>query len=149
MVNREKPWTFSIKARRLFFLGNWCQTVAKFRPVIDSRKRQSEMAAEDDRHDAGAVAAVSLFSERKQGRPKKENTPKRATMSRQEVQQLEAQREGECATYFSATDMLVDAMRRGEKDAENAWLINAEKLLEMFRGTRPLFPSSSVCARGS
>lgn len=65
-------------------------------------------------------------------------------MSRQEAQRLEAQKERESATYFSATDKLVDAMRRGEKDAENAWLINAEKLLEMFRETRPLFPSSSV-----
>lgn len=65
-------------------------------------------------------------------------------MSRSEAQQLEAKKERECATYFGATDKLMDAMRSGDKEAEDAWLVNAEKLLEMFRETRALFPAASV-----
>ena len=116
--------------------------------VIDSRKRQGDLGVERDGAEAEGGPSSSLFTERKRGRPKKDSSapPKRPTMSRAQLHEREAQKDKESETYFRACDNLVDAMRRGESDAENAWLINAERLLEMFRKTRPLFPASSVRA---
>ena len=36
-------------------------------------------------------------------------------------------------------------MLAGEKDSEREWLVEAEKLIDMFRETRNLFVTSRVC----
>ena len=110
--------------------------------VIDSRKLQGDSNVEGGEMDAEGGPSSSLFTERKRGKPKKD--PKRPTMPRAQLQEREAQKDKEAEAYFRSCDKLIDEMRRGERDAENAWLINAEKLLEMFRETRPLFPASTV-----
>ena len=123
--------------------------------VIDSRKRHGDPAHDnDDGSPPTEPATSSLFAERKRGRPKKESNSASAgmqKMTRAEAQQLEAQRSRECEVYFGACERLVGTMRawRGGEEGEGegeveAWAVNAERLLEMFRETRALFPAASV-----
>ncbi|KAL5525422.1 TFC4 [Sanghuangporus sanghuang] len=114
--------------------------------VINSRKRRIGGTKDGDAQDDGEeIAAVSLFTERKRGRAKQSSSSKtRTSMSRQHLIELEREKDRVVAECYEQLLQLQDPMRHGDTNAENEWLANAEKLIEMFRETRSLFVSRSA-----
>jgi general transcription factor 3C polypeptide 3 (transcription factor C subunit 4) len=58
---------------------------------------------------------------------------------------LEVQKEKEVVKGYRRLKEIWSSMLAGEKDPEREWLVEAEKLIDMFRETRNLFVTSRVC----
>ncbi|KAL5520201.1 hypothetical protein ACEPAG_9414 [Sanghuangporus baumii] len=111
--------------------------------VINSRRRRIGGTKDGDAQDDGEeIAATSLFAERKRGRAKQSKP--RTPMSRQHLIELEREKDRVAAGCYEQLLQLQDSMRHGDTNAENEWLLNAEKLIEMFRETRSLFVTRSA-----
>lgn len=67
-------------------------------------------------------------------------------LSREELVEAEEAKEAEALQGYRRVKELWDAMLRREIAAENEWLLEAEKLVEMFRETRSLFMTGGVRA---
>jgi general transcription factor 3C polypeptide 3 (transcription factor C subunit 4) len=61
-----------------------------------------------------------------------------------ELKALEEQREREAILGYTRVEDLWPRMLHGDAEAEREWMIEAEKLVEMFRETRNLFVTTRV-----
>jgi len=113
-----------------------------FHLVIEARKRhltregQSEGAATDH-----TQPSESLFQE-KAARGKAKKTKRGMTLA--QLQELELEHEASTKRGFESLKKLAPDMKRGKPEAEAAWLLEAETLVESFREVKPLFPSTRV-----
>ena len=65
-------------------------------------------------------------------------------MTQAQLRELEAEKEKEVVKGYRRLKEIWSGMLAGEKDSEREWLVEAEKLLDMFRETRNLFVTSRV-----
>lgn len=107
--------------------------------VIDSRKRKPGGRQEAEGQDADH-APTSLFEEKVRGSKGKA----KQKMSMAELRQAEASVEKEVVQWYHRVTELWTDMLEGKDEAVREWLLEAEKLVEMFRHTRPLFLTSRV-----
>ena len=124
--------------------------------VIDSRKRRHRAEGEESDDEPGTYtnqqAGSSLFTEKRRQKgklPTKKLAQSRQKCSKEELLQLEQQKESEAARAYARVKQLWNGMLNGEGAAEKEWLIEAEKLVEMFRETRALFTVQNVGVFGS
>jgi general transcription factor 3C polypeptide 3 (transcription factor C subunit 4) len=119
-------------------------------PVIDSRRRRRGGGDEESESEAGSPTdtrtKASLFAEKKSKgkRSAAKSAQNKPRLSKEELIQLDQQKEGEALRAYARVKQLWDAMLAGEEAAEREWLIEAEKLVEMFRETRALFSVLNV-----
>lgn len=66
-------------------------------------------------------------------------------MSHAQLRELEMQKEKEVLRGYRRTRETLGAMLAGDIEAEREWMMEAEKLVDMFRETRNLFLTSRVC----
>ncbi|KAL0945283.1 hypothetical protein HGRIS_000791 [Hohenbuehelia grisea] len=112
--------------------------------VIDSRKRKpGDKRGDDASQNDSAAHGDSLFAEgKKTGKAKPKKSQNRLTHA--ELLELEAQKEKDVVNGHLRLKELWPLMMAvegadGQVDAEREWLLEAEKLVEMFRETRNLF----------
>ncbi len=65
-------------------------------------------------------------------------------MSKESLIELEQRKEAEALLSYDRLKKTWDAMLQQEESAVNEWLVEAEKLVDMFRETRNLFGSKGV-----
>ncbi|KAH8103816.1 TPR-like protein [Cristinia sonorae] len=107
--------------------------------VIDSRKR-SRGGKQDAEGQDTDPARSSLFEEK--ARAGKIKQPRQHKMSAAELRKAEASVEKEVTQWYHRVTELWPVMLAGQEDAMREWILEAEKLIEMFRHTRPLFLST-------
>lgn len=114
--------------------------------VIDSRKKRTLAAQDNSTQQLGDdVSGTSLFIEKRRGKAKQTSVRTTVkTLSKEELNELERQKESEAQSWYSRLQLLWINMLNGEEEAENEWLLQAEKLVEMFRETRKLFLAKGV-----
>jgi hypothetical protein len=61
-----------------------------------------------------------------------------------QLRELEVEKEKEVMKGYRRLKEIWSGMLAGEKDLEREWLVEAEKLIDMFRETRNLFVTSRV-----
>ncbi|KAH8108394.1 TPR-like protein [Phellopilus nigrolimitatus] len=119
--------------------------------VMDARRKQrtgtSPSLAEDDSLGTG-IPEPALFAEKRKGAKAKSASVAagraRQTLSREQLEVLERTKETDAARWYDRCAQTRDAMRAGDPLMESDWLLHAEKLIEMFRETRNIFPSRSA-----
>ena len=111
--------------------------------VIDSRKKRGKSNATNQTEDTTNPSGTSLFSEDKTTHKSKARVQNRLTHA--QLRELEVQKEKEVVKGHRRLKELWSDMLAGEKDSEREWLVEAEKLIDMFRETRNLFVTSRVC----
>ncbi|SRR5882762_9151219 len=114
--------------------------------VIDSRKRRPRDAVTDT-HPAGAPSS-SLFEE-SAIKKKSRALSKAGRLTLPELHELEKKKEEEVKRGYTLLRefwprVLVPHGADGQDLAEREWLLEAEKLVDMFRETRNLFRTSRV-----
>ncbi|KAF8812960.1 TPR-like protein [Phlegmacium glaucopus] len=111
--------------------------------VIDSRKKRGKSNATNQTEDTANPANTSLFPEDK-GTQKSKAASIRAQnrLTHAQLRALEVQKEKEVGKGYRRLKELWTGMLAGEKDSEREWLVEAEKLIDMFRETRNLFVTS-------
>ncbi|KAI5117819.1 hypothetical protein M0805_004949 [Coniferiporia weirii] len=116
--------------------------------VIDARKKRTGGTGTQDipsQQNEADVTTASLFAENKKGKGKQAAGGRQPrTLSREQLVELERQKEAEAMAWYDRVKQTQDAMLRGEAEVESDWLIHAEKLIEMFRETRNLFSSKGA-----
>ena len=65
-------------------------------------------------------------------------------MSTAQLIKLENERKEEALAWYKRVRDLWPAMMNGQPEAEREWLVEGEKLVEMFRSTRDLFTTGKV-----
>jgi general transcription factor 3C polypeptide 3 (transcription factor C subunit 4) len=123
------------------------ESVLTSSPVIDSRRRKPREASNKDQ--SQEPASMSLFEESGTGRKGKASIKSQNRLTPAELQKLEQQREAETKNGYMRVCQLWPTMMlpngsEGQAEAEREWLVEAEKLVEMFRSTRNLFTTSKV-----
>jgi len=114
--------------------------------VIDSRKKRGKSTATNQTDDIANPAHTSLFSEDKAThKSKAASTRAQNRLTHAQLRALEVQKEKEVVKGYRRLKELWPGMLAGEKDLEREWLVEAEKLIDMFRETRNLFVTSRVC----
>ena len=111
--------------------------------VIDSRKEHRKANATNQSEDAVNPSSTSLFSEDKATSKSKARVQNRLTPT--QLRELEVQKEKEGMKGYCRLKEISFGMLAGEKDSEREWLVEAEKLIDMFRETRNLFVTSRIC----
>ncbi|KAG9310821.1 hypothetical protein JVU11DRAFT_8674 [Chiua virens] len=117
--------------------------------VIDARKRRPGQV--DDTALPGVLpdsqSSASLFDEKSQGRQKTRATAKSSRLSFAELKALEEQHEKEVLLGYKRIEELWPSISSAECSEEliREWMLEAEKLVEMFRETRNLFLTSRHC----
>ncbi|KAI0031922.1 TPR-like protein [Vararia minispora EC-137] len=117
--------------------------------VIDSRRRKPRETSGPNQSEESF--STSLFEEHR--RKDKSSIKGQNRLTPAQLQKLEQQREAETKEGYRRlcqlwpTMMLPDGAQ-GQAEAEREWLLEAEKLVEMFRSTRNLFTTSKVGFRG-
>ncbi|KAG1738029.1 hypothetical protein EDB19DRAFT_1895731 [Suillus lakei] len=104
--------------------------------VIDSRKRRTHQPEATPA--PGTVPqpqGASLFEEKSRTKAKTP-APGKSRLSLAELKALEEQREREVILGYNRVEDLWSRMLHGDVEAEREWMIEAEKLVEMFRETR-------------
>lgn len=84
----------------------------------------------------------SLFQEKRSGSSKSRKAKRGMTLA--QLQALELEHEAMTKRGFERCKELDPEMKKGDPEAETAWLSEAEKLIESFRQIKPLFPSTKV-----
>ncbi|KIJ10452.1 hypothetical protein PAXINDRAFT_182044 [Paxillus involutus ATCC 200175] len=115
--------------------------------VIDVRKRrpaQAEVIAPDP--GTSSQHGASLFEEIAHGRPKGKIATKQGRLTLAELKGLEEQREKEVLSGYKRIEGLwPNILSESCSDQiEREWMLEAEKLVEMFRETRNLFLTTST-----
>lgn len=87
---------------------------------------------------------TSLFAEDKTTKTKANATRPRLTHA--QLRELEAGKEKEVVCGYRRQKELWPAVVASDPEAERVWLVEAEKLVDMFRETRNLFLTSRVRA---
>ena len=114
--------------------------------VIDSRKKPRRGPGGHQNDEPMASTSTSLFTEEKVAtKPKPAGTPKQNRLSHAQLQELEVQKEKEVVRGYRRLKDLWGGMLSGDAEAGREWMIEAEKLVDMFRETRNLFLTSRVC----
>ena len=110
--------------------------------VIDSRKKRktSLYVAPDE---LGQPVATSLFAEDK-GASKPKSSARQNRLTNAQLKELEMQKEKEVIRNYRRLKELWPGMLTGEEMADREWMLEAEKLVDMFRETRNLFLTSRV-----
>jgi len=112
--------------------------------VIDSRKRRAHQPEATSSADAGVQPqGASLFEEKSRTKGKASAAGK-SRLSMAELKALEEEREREVILGHKRVEELWSRMSQGDMEAEREWMIEAEKLVEMFRETRNLFVTTRV-----
>ena len=111
--------------------------------VIDSRKKRGKSNAANQSEDAVNPSSTSLFSEDKATPKSKARVQNRLTPA--QLRELEVEKEKEVMKGYRRLKEIWSGMLAGEKHLEMEWLVEAEKLIDMFRETRNLFVTSRVC----
>lgn len=109
--------------------------------VIDSRKRrtnQPEATPTPGTIPQPQPQGASLFEEKSRTKSKTP-APGKSRLSLAELKALEEQREREVILGYTRAEDLWPRMLHGDAEAGREWMIEAEKLVEMFRETRNLF----------
>lgn len=110
--------------------------------VIDARKRN--IVREDQSTGItgdSSQTTDSLFQEKPFKGKSKKSKP---GMSLAQLQDLELKHEAATKRGFESLSALAVEMKKGSTEAEAAWLLEAETLVESFRQVKPLFPSTRV-----
>lgn len=133
---------------------------AQVYPVIDSRAKSRVGREQTEKpSESSNVPRASLFEEntRAGGGDKKTKTAKARKLTAVQLKELEDQKEVEVATSWKRIQELWQVMLgerapsedpNSEKNRDAAareWMMEAEKLVEMFRETRALFLTGKVC----
>ncbi|KAF7297042.1 TPR-like protein [Mycena indigotica] len=117
--------------------------------VVDSRRRRPREHQPEESIGATLSCVPGLIQER-------QKPPQPKTMSQMkhirkpprllpdELRALEAEKDQESMEAYALIKQLWDGMQRGDEESTNAWLVEARKLVEMFRETRRLFTTSRV-----
>ncbi|KZT05046.1 TPR-like protein [Laetiporus sulphureus 93-53] len=107
--------------------------------VIDSRKRRQRQGAAEGAGET--LPTTSLFDEKSKPKGKAAKAASKVTFT--QLRELEAEKEREVVQGFHRIkELWPRVMVGGEEEAEREWLVEAEKLVESFRETRPLFLTS-------
>jgi general transcription factor 3C polypeptide 3 (transcription factor C subunit 4) len=114
-------------------------------PVIDSRKRRPKDAVVSG--NSADMATSSLFEE--STAKKKTKVSKAGRLTLPQLHELERKKEVEVKRGFKLLfelwpRMLLPRGSDGQELSEREWLLEAEKLVDMFRETRNLFRTSRV-----
>ncbi|KAI5998108.1 hypothetical protein EDD15DRAFT_2243627 [Pisolithus albus] len=109
--------------------------------VIDSRKRRLPQPEDVNVDRTTPQPTASLFDEKFQTRQKGKAANKQGRLSLAELKALEEEREKEVVTGYKRVEELWPRILGDHPDdqAEREWILEAEKLIEMFRETRNLF----------
>ena len=110
--------------------------------VIDSRKRRNKAASATTGDDLSNPTSTSLFAEDK---ARAKGAAARPKLTHAQLREMESQKEKEVLKGYRRLKDLWAGMLAGEEEAEREWLVQAEKLVDMFRETRNLFLTSRVC----
>ncbi|RXW22111.1 hypothetical protein EST38_g3735 [Candolleomyces aberdarensis] len=117
--------------------------------VIDSRKKrknanQSQAEMTPDPSGSQAMASTSLFTEDKlTAKSKAAAARAQNRLTHAQLRELEAEKEKEVIKGFKRLKEQWSALLSGDGvNAEREWLLEAEKLVDMFRETRNLFLTS-------
>ena len=114
--------------------------------MIDSRKKRGKSNTANQTEDTANPSNTSLFSEDKATHKSKARVQNRLTHA--QLRELEVQKEKEVVKGYRRLKELWPGMLAGEKESGREWLVEAEKLIDMFRETRNLFVTSRVrCQR--
>lgn len=116
--------------------------------VIDARKRRRAEGqfTDGNEHSSSTPSAqggASLFEEKRKAT--KSGQQRKLTLA--QLKELEAKKEAQVVKGYRRLTELWPAMMQDERDAERAWMEEAEKLVETYRETRNLFAASRVCLR--
>lgn len=112
--------------------------------VIDSRKRRTHQPESASTADGGTQPpGASLFEEKSRTKAKS-SAPGKSRLSLAELKALEEEREREVVLGYKRVEELWLRMLQEGVEAEREWMIEAEKLVEMFRETRNLFVTTRV-----
>lgn len=118
------------------------------RLVIDARKRRPGPAdgASLPSAPSGSQPIASLFDEKSSSRQKGKAATKNGRLTLAELKILEEQREKEVLLgYRRIEELWPSILGEGCSDeVTREWMLEAEKLVEMFRETRNLFLTSRV-----
>ncbi|KAG1750557.1 uncharacterized protein EDB91DRAFT_1108147 [Suillus paluster] len=107
--------------------------------VIDSRKRRANQPEATPAPDTvPQPQGASLFEEKLRTKAKTP-VPGKSRLTLPELKALEEQREREVLLGYNRVEDLWSRMLHADVEAEREWMIEAEKLVEMFRETRNLF----------
>ncbi|KAG2139828.1 uncharacterized protein EDB93DRAFT_1241934 [Suillus bovinus] len=107
--------------------------------VIDTRKRRPNQPEATPTPDTvPQPQGASLFEEKSRTKAKTPG-PGKSRLTLAELKALEEQREREVILGYTRVEDLWPRMQHGDAEAEREWMIEAEKLVEMFRETRNLF----------
>lgn len=110
--------------------------------VIDARRRKPGQRQDKDGAPQTDPASTSLFEE-KAGK-RKVGIQKAQKLNAQQLRELETQKEQEVKQGYHRLKELWSNMLQNEEDAVREWLVEAEKLVEIYRETRNLFLTSKV-----
>ncbi|KAG0701633.1 hypothetical protein DFH29DRAFT_806009 [Suillus ampliporus] len=107
--------------------------------VIDSRKRRTHQPEATPAPDSvPQPQGASLFEEKSRTKAKTP-APGKSRLTLPELKSLEEQREREVMLGYNRVEELWPRMLHEDVEAEREWMLEAEKLVEMFRETRNLF----------
>ena len=104
----------------------------------------SESTEKDLEASGVATSQTSLFSEKRKKGKQKAVSKSGSKMSKESLFELEERKEAEAMFSYGRLKQIWDAMLKSEESATNEWLLEAEKLIDMFRETRNLFGSRGV-----
>ncbi|KAF9481095.1 TPR-like protein [Pholiota conissans] len=111
--------------------------------VIDSRKKRGKGGTTNQTDDVSGSMGTSLFAEDKSSKSK---TPgarhSQPRLTPAQLRELETQKEKEVTRGHRRLQELWPLMMAGDSESERLWLLEAEKLVDMFRETRNLFLTS-------
>ncbi|KAF8153752.1 hypothetical protein B0H34DRAFT_65394 [Crassisporium funariophilum] len=111
--------------------------------VIDSRKKRGKANNFNHVEDAANPNNTSLFSEEKSTQKSKAaNVRAQNRLTQAQLRELEVQKEKEVVKGYRKLKELWPGLLAEDIDAEREWLVEAEKLVDMFRETRNLFLTS-------
>ncbi|KAH9476509.1 Transcription factor tau subunit sfc4 [Psilocybe cubensis] len=110
--------------------------------VIDSRKKKGKSTASNQPEDPTNASGTSLFAEDKVTSKTKGTSNRAARLTHAQLKELEMQKEKEVVRGYQRMRAIWAAMLADDPDAEREWMMEAEKLVDMFRETRNLFLTS-------
>ena len=110
--------------------------------VIDSRKKRTKAPATQSEDDP---TTASLFAEERSLAKSKANAIRAQNrLTHLQLRELEAAKEKEVMQGYRRIRELWAGMMGGDEEREREWMVEAEKLVDMFRETRNLFLTSRV-----
>ncbi|KAF9526180.1 hypothetical protein CPB83DRAFT_896331 [Crepidotus variabilis] len=119
--------------------------------VIDARKRPRRpngtvntpnSSVQPESPTTSFFPTTSLFTEEKPVPKKQSTAAKQNRLTHQQLKELEVQKEKDVMRGHRRLQELWNPMLASEEDAHREWMLEAEKLVDMFRETRNLFLTS-------